>query len=87
MTQATFLVFSADTYYPQGGMRDCVGAFESWVQAKRFVDQGDVAENGHIAKVSPDGVEIVHVWTKGKTTLWNEDGDPGLEGPRWEVQS
>lgn len=58
-----FLVFAGDTFYPAGGMNDCVGEFESLHEALACVEKGDEYGNkyGWAQVVTIENGKLVNV--------------------------
>lgn len=86
-----FLLFAGRNYYPAGGARDCVGAYEyshepaamEWAEQfdpetdERFED----ATWKHLARIDAAGVTIVRAWTRDYEFVENRQ----RLGP-WEVR-
>ena len=61
-----FIAFGGSFYYPNGGMRDCIGTFETLEEAKEKIqecheDWGHLNDWGHVYDM--ESQEMVFSWT------------------------
>lgn len=65
-----FILFGTIEYYPSGGMRDCLGAFESTKEMLTFITEKGSREDYHAYDIKNDVVldfdDYDNTWDKDK---------------------